>query len=367
MKTRNTKHTERRKKIGYSKIVSAVVAIVLVLTMAIGLLPNGASQVYAAETSADSETRSDYSWSLGNPNSTQYNGRVWTDKSVSTTDVTFDGGDAGSVTVPIGTGDDASDFLVTYSALATSQQVSGESNVPVDVVFVIDLSGSMSNDDSYMDNYQKRIQNLVTALNASINELMDMNPQNRIGVVGYSSTATTILPLDHYTPWNSYNQNIFSYNEQGGRDPQYTLSWNARNSSNGHVNNSISVTGGTNIHMGVDAGMDMLLGVSDTTVTVDGTEMQRVPSLILLSDGSPTYSGADSQGQGWNSQYVSWWDPSGQAGTGYSAGQGRDYDQGDAAYEKFAMKTIMTSIAKLNSTLFSLSMEFTVSKSRRGI
>lgn len=299
-------------------------------------MPSGVA--YAAQASADNETRSDYSWSLGNPNSTQYNGRVWTDKSVSTTDVTFTG-DAGSVTVPIGTGDEASDFLVTYSALATSQQVSGESNVPVDVVFVIDLSGSMSNDGSYMDNNQKRIQNLVTALNASINELMDMNPQNRIGVVGYSSTATTILPLDHYTPWNSYNQNIFSYNEQGGRDPQYTLSWNARNSSNGHVDNSISVTGGTNIHMGVDAGMDMLLGVSDTTVTVDGIEMQRVPSLILLSDGSPTYSGADSQGR--YESYVSWWDPSGQAGTGYSAGQGRDYDQGDAAYEKFAMKTIM--------------------------
>ena len=315
METKNTKHTERRKRFRYGKIVSAIVAIVLVLTMAVGLLPNNGGKVYAKETAADAETRSDYSWSLGDVNSTQYNGRVWTDKSVSDTDVTF-GGDAGSVTVPIGTGDDASDFLVTYSALATSQEVSGESNVPVDVVFVIDLSGSMSNSDSYMDNHQKRIQNLVTALNASINELMDMNSENRIGVVGYSSTATTILPLDHYTP-NGYSQNIFSYN-----DNQTRLSWDARNSSNQRVNNNISVTGGTNTQMGIYQGMNMLASESDTTVTVGGQEMQRVPSVIVMADGAATYSSDSSQ----------WWSPANNNNDG----------PGSRAYYGNGMKAMMT-------------------------
>ena len=133
---------ERRKRF---KILSAVVALVMVVTLAVGLLPDSTGQVFAAEASADGQTMSDYSLSLGSKTSTQYNGRVWTDKSVSTDDVTFSGDAGSSVTVPIGEGDDASDFLVTYSALATSQQVSGESNVPVDVVFVVDLSGSMSN------------------------------------------------------------------------------------------------------------------------------------------------------------------------------------------------------------------------------
>lgn len=295
MKQRNKKITERRKR----RVLSGVLAVLLIVALAVGLMPN--EQVYAAETSADSETRSDYTWSLGNLNSTRYNGRVWTDKSVSTTDVTFDGGNAGSVTVPIGTGDDASDFLVTYSALATSQQVSGESNVPVDVVFVIDISGSMSNGSSYMDNGQKRIQNLVTALNTSINELMDMNPENRIGVVGYSSEATTILPLDHYTPWSSYNQNIFSYNDNRAR-----LSWDARNSSNQHVNNNASVTGGTNTQMGIYQGMKMLASEGDTTVTVGGQEMQRVPSVIVMADGAATFSSSSTQ----------WWSPSNNSGDG---------------------------------------------------
>ena len=333
MRKRKKVIMERRRR----RILSGVLAVLLIVALAVGLMPN--EQVYAAEPVADGNTSQEYSWSLGESTSTQYNGRVWTDKSVSTSDVTFSGS-GNTITVPIGTGEDKSDFLVTYSALATSQQVSGKSNVPVDVVFVIDLSGSMSNNDSYMDNRQKRIQNLVTALNASINELMDMNSENRIGVVGYSTNATAILPLDHYTTWNNYAQNIFSYEETGGRDPEYTLAWDARNSSGNRVRDNISVTGGTNIHMGVDAGMDMLLDVSDTTVTVEGTEMQRVPSLILLSDGSPTYSGADST-DGWRPQYVSWWDPSGTEGNGYSAGQGDYYNQGNAAYEKFAMKTIM--------------------------
>lgn len=207
--------------------------------------------IFAAGIS-DGNTSQDYSWSLGNKSSTQYNGRVWTDKSVSTENVTFTGDAGERVTVPIGEGDDASDFLVTYSALATSQQVSGESNVPVDVVFVIDLSGSMSNSESFMDNRQRRIQNLVTALNTAVNELMEMNPDNRIGVVGYESTAMTILPLDHYTP-SGYNQNIFSYSDRNNR-----LSWGARNSSNQRVSDNTDVSGGTNTQMGIYQGMKIL-------------------------------------------------------------------------------------------------------------
>ena len=143
---------------------------------------------------SDDETRSDYTWSLGNANSTQYNGRVWTDKSVSTEDVTF-GGDAGSVTVPIGEGDDASDFLVTYSALATSQQVSGESNVPVDVVFVIDNSNSMDDDlrddEGDWDDPPSRLEATVDAVNESIATIMGSNPDSRVAVVIYGLGAET--------------------------------------------------------------------------------------------------------------------------------------------------------------------------------
>ena len=312
MEKGNQKQRGRRRR---WKFTSAVLAFLLVVALGIGLVPDGMTEVYAAELTADGDTKTDYSWSLGSTNSTRYNGRVWADKSVSTTDVTFQG-DAGSVTVPIRTGEDASDFLVTYSALATSAQVSGESSVPVDVVFVVDLSGSMSNSDSYMDNRQKRIQNLVTALNAAINELMDMNPNNRVGVVGYSSTATQILPLDHYTAVN-WSGNIFTYS-----DYNTELSWNARNSQEEVERDSVDVTGGTNVQMGIYQGMNMLASEDSTTVTVNGQTMARVPSVIIMSDGAATYSSDSTQ----------WWNPSNNGNDG----------PGSRSYYGNGMKAMMT-------------------------
>lgn len=148
-----------------------------------------------SEKVADPDTRSTYPSSLGENSSTRNDGRVWVDKSVSDGESIDFSGTGQTITV----GND-SDFLVTYSALATSTRVIDEERLPVDVVFVIDLSGSMSNGDSVMDNGQRRIQNLVASLNESINTLMALNDNTRIGVVGYSSTATEILPLSHYTP-----------------------------------------------------------------------------------------------------------------------------------------------------------------------
>lgn len=326
---------KRRKR----NVLISVVSLLIVFAMAFGMLQSS-NTVYAAEPKSDASTATSYTESLGNGTSTQYAGRVWTDKTVYTEDATFTGdigNEQGSAKVEIGD----SKFLVAYSALAQSQQITGQAQVPIDTVFVIDISGSMANEDSGMDNGQSRISNLVDALNESIDTLMSMNPQNRIAVVAYSSGTTTLLPLDHYTKIDSRTE-YFSLdrtrpNNNNQNDP--TQLYTRALAGNNYIRKTTDVSGGTNIHMGVDAGMDILKNEADTSVEIDGEQVNRVPSLILLSDGAPTYSGADSQG--WNNNYVSWWDPSGSEGTGYSAGQGNRYDQGDAAYEKFAMKTIM--------------------------
>ena len=330
---------------GKWRIGAVVLALLLALSLVVGSLLQSVNTV-SAEKVSDSSTRLEYQTALGENQSTQYNGRIWTDKSVSSTDVEFTGdvNDGNGYTVTLGQDED---FLVTYSALATSTAISGQSQAPLDVVFVIDISGSMSNDDSYMDNGQRRIEVLVDALNDSIETLMAMNEYNRIAVVSYSDGATTLLPLAHYEKateqnwWTGQEYEVDYFSVDGAGDDT-TLGYRAVNTStNREINDDISATGGTNIHMGMDTGMDILTSTNETTVTIGGQTISRIPALILLSDGSPTYSGADTSGQGWNQRTVSWWDPSGRDGTGYSAGQGRDYDQGDAAYEKFAMKTIM--------------------------
>lgn len=99
--------------------------------------------VKVASKEADADTHNSYQDVLGN-NTTRYDGRVWTDKTVTSTDMKFtrpDGGkpDGGKEeTVEIGD----SDFLVTYSAMATSTVE--EQTTPVDVVFVLDFSASMN-------------------------------------------------------------------------------------------------------------------------------------------------------------------------------------------------------------------------------
>ena len=112
---------------------------------------------------------------------------MWVDKSVSAEDsVNF-----GSNTV---TND--SDFLVTYSALATSTSV--QSGAPVDVVFVLDLSASMcwgTQAQTVTNEEDSRIKAMVDALNESISVLAQANSENRIGVAVFNGTGRVVMPL----------------------------------------------------------------------------------------------------------------------------------------------------------------------------
>lgn len=246
-----------------------------------------AGTAFAADKKSDGNTTGSYSQNLGDNSSTRYAGRVWTDKTVYTEDATFTG-DVGKVTVQ-----NDSDFLVAYSALATTQNITGKSSVPVDVVFVIDNSNSM---DAELNNQQTRLEATVAAVNTSIAAVMDSHPDSRVAVVVYGSSAHTLLPLGHYDPMPSGNYISVSGNFSGNNS-SYTDFHAVPN----HTLNMEGSERGTNIHMGVDAGMDILKRATD----IGEGASKHVPALILLSDGAATYSGAGD-----------WWEPSGQSGSG---------------------------------------------------
>ena len=89
-----------------------------------------------------------------------------------------------------------SDFLVSYSALATSQEIYGQQ--PADVVFVLDFSASMtwgvdSMSVSQEDGSDSRIQYMVNALNSAIDTLARANPDNRVAIVTFNSTGAVLL------------------------------------------------------------------------------------------------------------------------------------------------------------------------------
>lgn len=79
-------------------------------------------------------------------------GRIWTDKSVSTGDVTLtSAGDVGIETpnITVNKSDDA-DFMVSLSALSSASSLAYSVQQPLDVVLVLDVSGSM---DQNMTSY----------------------------------------------------------------------------------------------------------------------------------------------------------------------------------------------------------------------
>lgn len=178
----------------------SVYATVFIFAIIIAMVATTFFPSYAAAKTADGNTTGSYAQNLGDISSTRYAGRVWTDKTVYTEDATFSG-DVGNVTVK-----NDSDFLVAYSALATTQNITGKSSVPVDVVFVIDNSNSM--DDSVGGgSRQSRLEATVEAVNTSIATIMESHPDSRVAVVLYGSSAHTLMPLGHYSASTSWQHN----------------------------------------------------------------------------------------------------------------------------------------------------------------
>ena len=89
--------------------------------------------------------------------STENIGRIWTDKTVSSDDVTLSvSPDGAAPEVEIGD----SDFLVALSALSSTSNTTTTSSKPLDIVLVLDMSGSMgeelSSGNVYSETYDIR-------------------------------------------------------------------------------------------------------------------------------------------------------------------------------------------------------------------
>lgn len=239
-------------------------------------------------------------------------GKITVGKSVSDDAVTLSYGSNSQTFTPSDDG-----FIVTVSQSAQVLGESTQSKVPVDVVFVLDTSGSMDDDS--------RAENMVTAANAAIKTLLEANEHNRVGVVAFSSAgnygggssdgdaANVLSDLAHWTgaaasahlQWtnqrgevsddeddNAYisGRNAHTYTYQtGGRPgrPGQTTTVTGLACRNGKY-------GGTNIHAGIALGSQMLTASTNSpTVTIDDEVVTRMPFIVLLSDGAPTFSASN--------------------------------------------------------------------------
>ena len=136
----------------------------MIAAVTVMFVPSPAAQA-AGTTVVDPNTTNawtQYTRPDGNP-STQNVGRIWTDKSVFTEDYTFDGEASSLGGQQIGKGD--SDFLVGLSALSSTSNLKTTTTTsqPLDIVLVLDDSGSMAYDIDYEGNRYKDVYTPIPA------------------------------------------------------------------------------------------------------------------------------------------------------------------------------------------------------------
>ncbi len=195
------------------RIAAVVVAVAMLIATAIF----GVGRAQAAEltASADPTTFTQWTEGVGNPVDPRSTGRVWTDKSVTTGDVTLDAGDGKQVVIAK---DEASDFLVSLSSMSSAQQITGMSsgNKPLDVTLVLDVSGSMSSsmgwgyrpaygDDLDYTAYVKTDDGSYKAVSYDYTLSVDGNVAYKNGdTVIYAKTSAEDANPDHVQLYNSY-------------------------------------------------------------------------------------------------------------------------------------------------------------------
>lgn len=235
-----------------------------------------AEQIRAAaniETIADASTMGD--WSGVVENTTQNIGRIWTDKTVSTNDIGISG--AMSATVSKGN----SDFITALSVLSSTSNIASTSTTPLDIVLVLDASGSMDDDMTG----GKRIDALKNAANAFIDEIAtqnasisDASKQHQVSIVKFAGEKSNKVGND------TYRKGGYTYNYSQVMKSMTACSETTKSSFKDTIN-AIKPAGATN----AAAGMELAQG--QTSNRADAKKI-----VIFFTDGTPTTQSEFSNG-----------------------------------------------------------------------
>ena len=178
------------------RIAASALAVVMAGFLVWGLFPWQAAA--AKNTVADDVTINKWQDTLDN--STKNVGRIWTDKSVSKGDVKLTetdkstGEPKNSATIKK---NGNSDFLVGLSALSSTAKIIGQTTVPLDIVLVLDVSGSM-NDNGKMATLKTAVNGFIDTTATENDKRSDVNKQSRISLVKFAGDKTDTVGNDTY-------------------------------------------------------------------------------------------------------------------------------------------------------------------------
>ena len=284
-------------------------AMVLAFALVFGMIPvtgvAAAGNIGTVQKTEDPETLTRPQAIYGD--NTLNAGKVTVGKSVSKDAITVDGKNIGLT--------DDNNFLITISQTAQVMGLSSETSVPVDVVFVLDMSNSMEDE----------VDDLVAAANNAIATLMAANENNRVAVVGFSggsgagtsggAHANVLSSLAHYTG-DAATNHLQWVNENGelankggfiaGRDQATITVTTGKGPNKKEETKTVyayrdGTSSGTNIHAGIALGGSILEDADPEHLQVNG--VTRIPFLVVMSDGDPTLAAG-------SGNVETWYDPS---------------------------------------------------------
>lgn len=225
-----------------------------------------------ATTLADPSSASTWrKWGL--ENSTENVGRIWTDKTVSAGDIVLTGA-GGEKVIPK---EKDSDFLTAFSAISSTSNLRETATTPLDIVLVLDASGSM--DDPMGNNDStKRIDALKAAANSFIDEIearnagiSDASQRHSVAVVKFSGDKTDRVGND------TYRSGGYTYNYSQVMQNLTVVTTDGASNLKAWVND-ISPAGATRSDYGLELAQSQLKGGRAGARKV----------VVFFTDGKPT-------------------------------------------------------------------------------
>ena len=187
-------------------LLAVILAVVLVLpAAAFAMLPEanarsstGMDGPTASKKIVDPDTTGRWQyWASGGEQdqTTRYVGRIWTDKTVEPAE------------------DEKSDFVTTLSTMSSTSDTTSLVTKPLDIVMVLDASGSMDDDMGGNDS-TKRIDALKAAASSFIDtiaeqnkSIKDTNKRHQVAIVKFSGAKKNEIGNDTYRDRQGYTHN----------------------------------------------------------------------------------------------------------------------------------------------------------------
>lgn len=259
------------------RIAASALAVVMAGFLVWGLFPWQAAA--AGTTVADDVTINNWHKTLDD--STKNVGRIWTDKSVSTGNVTLSNkvGESAKESATIEKGSE-SDFLVGLSALSSTAKIMGQTTVPLDIVLVLDVSGSMD-DQGKMTTLKTAVNSFIDTTAAENDKRSDTNKQSRISLVKFAGEKKNTVGNDTYKD-GGY---IYNYTQIVSEYEAYT---SANKKALKDKVAALNPAGATSADYGMEHAQALVnQSKADETTNTDRKNVKRI--VIFFTDGQPNH------------------------------------------------------------------------------